>query len=297
MFSLCFTRGKKIKNKVLQNSFDKKRTQKEYRTSAFGYKGSITIEAALVLPIFMIFTAGLITILSLLSFQSEVQEAVNETAKSFSRKAYIAENTKAGDVVINTASISAALLGPGLGDIKNDRHLQGGFNPLMSTYDAETGIIDVVVTYDYKIHVLPENIASIPMAQRMRMRAWVGRKLDTAGSGGNSGEESEDGNGNTVYVTETGTVYHTSKNCTYLDLSIHQISYGNVSDARNKSGGKYYGCPLCSKGAHPSSVYITDYGENWHTSLSCSGLKRTVSEKDISDVGDLPLCSKCGGKH
>ena len=111
------------------------------------------------------------------------------------------------------------------------------------------------------------------------------------------------GNGNntkndTVYVTPTGTVYHTSPDCNYLDLSIHAENASDISSARNKNGSKYSACPLCAKSGSSGIVYITDYGTDWHTSLECSGLKRTVIEKDRSEVEGMRICTKCAnGQH
>ena len=40
----------------------------------------------------------------------------------------------------------------------------------------------------------------------------------------------------TVYVTETGVVYHKDYNCTHLKLSIHMASASEIEHMRNESG-------------------------------------------------------------
>ena len=120
---------------------------------------------------------------------------------------------------------------------------------------------------------------------------WTGKKLDQK-----EAREEETGS-HIVYVTPYGTVYHTSKDCHYLDLSIRQIPVSEISSARNADGAIYEKCTCADHVAAGGSVYITDYGTNWHTDIHCSGLKRTVNEINISEIGNLHLCPKCGEQH
>lgn len=98
-----------------------------------------------------------------------------------------------------------------------------------------------------------------------------------------------------VYLAETGTVYHKSRSCIYLNPTISQVPYQEIAGRRNHSGGKYYACKYCGgKNKLPNYVFITIYGDSWHTLKTCSGLKRTVRRVPLSKVGNLPACSKCG---
>jgi hypothetical protein len=45
-----------------------------------------------------------------------------------------------------------------------------------------------------------------------------------------------------------------------------------------------------------STVFITDYGTNYHGKLGCSKLKRTVHKVHKSEVDGKNLCSKCKGE-
>ncbi len=45
-----------------------------------------------------------------------------------------------------------------------------------------------------------------------------------------------------------------------------------------------------------STVFITDYGTNYHGKLGCSKLKRTVHKTHKSEVNGKNLCSKCKGE-
>lgn len=95
------------------------------------------------------------------------------------------------------------------------------------------------------------------------------------------------------YVTENGLVYHKDYHCSYLDLSIRMTHMGTVSDLRNESGGRYYPCEHCMKG-NAGTIYITNFGDRYHSSLSCSGLKRTIYAIPVSEAAGKGACSKCG---
>jgi len=98
------------------------------------------------------------------------------------------------------------------------------------------------------------------------------------------------------YYTQHGTVYHTSRSCTHLDLSIRGVTYAQAGSSRNKSGGKYHKCEKCADSLHTRAmVYITDYGNRYHSSLTCSGLKRSIYMIRRSEAVGKRMCSKCGG--
>ena len=68
----------------------------------------------------------------------------------------------------------------------------------------------------------------------------------------------------------------------------------------SSSDGKYKICERCCHGITPQDgeeVYITIYGDRYHKSRTCSGLKRTIREIMLSQVGNRAPCSKCGGKE
>ena len=99
-----------------------------------------------------------------------------------------------------------------------------------------------------------------------------------------------------VYGAENGVVYHTEINCTYIRLSISPTSLDQVKNLRNEYGGKYHPCEKC--GRHASGVvFITKDGDRYHSSLECSGLKRTISQVSMEEAGHLRPCPRCSGKH
>lgn len=279
-------------------------------SAALKKKGSLTIEAALSLPIFLFFVIAVFYFLMIIFLQSDIQLRMEETARSMGKQAYLIE--RMDGLTIENEEVDAetkGLLAAGLNPLviktsilKNDLSKKidsskiqggtGGFYTYHSSYDEQDGVLDIIAHYNYRIPFLPGNMGQIKLSQRCRSHTWVGRELRTQAGG----KESNDQDAKTVYVTEYGTVYHLSKDCHYLDLSIHTVSAGDIDEARNANGGKYYPCS-CAKHAAAGSYYVTDYGTNYHADLSCSGLKRTIREVDISEVSSMHACPKCGGDH
>ena len=118
---------------------------------------------------------------------------------------------------------------------------------------------------------------------RSKMSAWSGYEREGWMDTGND----------TVYVTETGLVYHKDYHCSHLDLSIRMTHLELVEGLRNENGGKYYPCEHCVKG-NGGNIYITNSGDRYHSSLSCSGLKRTIYAIPISEAAGKGACSRCG---
>lgn len=120
----------------------------------------------------------------------------------------------------------------------------------------------------------------------VKVHAWTG-----AGEGTFAGNEETE---KMVYVTESGSVFHKDQGCTYLDLSVNQVSAGELSSLRNAYGERYTACSSCSRKQEPAgNVYITEKGRHYHNQETCSGLKRTVRLVKESEAAGH-ACSRCG---
>ncbi len=98
-----------------------------------------------------------------------------------------------------------------------------------------------------------------------------------------------------VLITESGYAYHFSYSCPTLNIKPEKIMMDNVSQRRNEGGGKYYPCEICiKKNIQADMVYITADGDRYHIKNDCPGLKRTISEVPISQVGRRRPCKRCG---
>ncbi|MCD8097772.1 MAG: hypothetical protein LUE31_07035 [Lachnospiraceae bacterium] len=145
--------------------------------------------------------------------------------------------------------------------------------------------------YDYDTARTPFSalaFGSRSVLRHVKIRAWVGYTGESFDAGG--GEQ-------IVYRTPDGEVYHLSCDCSYLALSVRSLVFSALSEERNDSGSRYTACEYCvGDGAANALVYITDYGDCYHNSRSCRGLKRTVMGVPLSEVSGLRCCSRCGSQ-
>jgi len=249
-------------------------------------RGSMTVEAALVFPIFLFALTALLYLLVLQQLQAEVGRVLTDTGRELSWQAY-----QSGE----TGTALAAGLG---GRQKAKEYLDGqsaagiikngveGISFLGSGWDSGASMITLQAHYQV---ILPPGLSwfhPIRITQSKTIRGWTG-------FGGRGSCESSRGN-EIVYVTDYGTVYHRRLDCQHLKLSIQQKSISEIGQLRNESGAKYYPCEKCWKNGS-GVVYITSDGNRCHESLNCSALVRGIHTVRLSDTGGMPPCSTCGG--
>lgn len=241
-------------------------------------KGSYTLEMAVVLPLVTAFMVSILFFFRVLQVQTQVQEALVYASRQTAAQASIGNSSAA---LFASAEMQFR---KELQQHKEYRHYvsesSGGVSLLLSDFEGPE--ITLRADYYIKLPITIFKIKGVHMTQSSVNRKWTGDR--------EAWTETD-----YVYVTEHGTVYHRSRNCRYLDLSIRAVEYVEIGALRNKNEHKYYACSQCAaKNKKKGQVYITDYGEVYHTSLSCSGLKRTVYLIPISEVGGKGPCSKCG---
>lgn len=220
--------------------------------------------------------------------------SLSETGKNIAVAAYV---TRYGGNVQEVPELAASALSAvyAQGKVRSqagDTSSVKNMNMLLSSFLQDEEEIDLVLTYQIRSPIgfikLPGNF----FIQRARIRAWTGRVP--------TGEGDESGNKETgddyVYVTETGGVYHEDSECTHLRLSVRAVDIGALDTLRNSSGAIYHNCERCARSPGSSTVYITEEGNRYHNSISCSGLKRTVRQVSREELNGMRACSRCG-KH
>lgn len=242
-------------------------------------KGSITVEAAFAIPIFFLALVALFYTLEVMSVRTTVRCGMQYAAKSAVEDVYVIPTVSPaalqGDLVnaIGADSLNRTIIVGGASGLDCNRSIMSPF----------TGVLEMKVDYKVKLPIPMFAVPPVSMSESLRMKGWNGY---TRTGWGNE-------NSDMVYVTQYGMVYHQSLQCSYLDLSIHPVNYSEIQGLRNQSAGKYHACEYCGWGAKFGTVYITNYGDRYHTSLACGGLKRTISQVPISEAVGKGACSKC----
>lgn len=121
-----------------------------------------------------------------------------------------------------------------------------------------------------------------------RIRKWTG--YDVMNSSVTNEEEEW------VYITPTGSAYHKDPNCSYLNPKIYSAVSSKIGGYRNESGEIYRQCESCRDITLTGICFYTEYGNRYHSTLKCSGLKRTIYSVLLSEVEGRHLCSKCAAR-
>lgn len=151
---------------------------------------------------------------------------------------------------------------------------------------ASEGVLDIVMTYQVAPWIEIPFVRPFRMVNRYYGRLWTGYNL-SEGSGG--GDDAQD----VVYITETGSVYHESLDCTHLKLDIREVSLSEARAARNENGGRYGECLKCRKKLFQGTVFISREGDSYHYDRGCSGLKRTIYTIPRQQASKYRPCSRC----
>ncbi len=253
-----------------------------YNNDILNKKGSVTIEAAFGIPLFLFAALCLIWLIEIQSIKISITAAAQSAAKS------AAEDT-AVIPVLNTIKLKSDIVSLIGEDRINRSIIRGGSSGIScwkSYVSPATGEMNIKVEYDIMVPIPVIGSPSASLEEKFTISSWNGRNNEQMG-----GENRE-----IVYMTENGSVYHEDYNCSYLRLSLRYVPYEELGSIRNESGGRYHACEKCVIGSAMTGVYITENGNKYHNTLGCSGLKRTIYAVKRSETGGVGGCSRCSGQ-
>ncbi len=260
--------------------------------SSFSLKGSMALEGSLVLPIFLFYMVTVLYCLEIVRFQSDVFESMHQAASRAWLSAYEYVQTDGGEHSIMPQRIVEET------EENIVNYLSRQKLPFLCVEENENGVkiqavpddkgrgnLSVKVSYQVKNFIDWLPIGGVHVCEHIFVHGFVGY------TGTSSGTESE--HGTYVYVTPSGTKYHTVESCTYLRVKLRTIKADELGNLRNASGEIYKPCEVCEP-TGDGLYFYTKWGNRYHINSDCSALKRTVYLIPISDVGSRTACSKCG---
>lgn len=255
------------------------------------FRASLTVETALVLPIFMFAMLSIMSFCRVIEYSDTVAAALHQSARAMAQYAYIAEAGVSDSVETGLAPGGVAIsVAYASGQVNNRLRSKGFYDGSISYLRSaamKNNIIDLIATEDVPILYDFLGMKTIRVTDRARVHAFTGYD--------NTGTEDIDTEEEIVYVTTSGSVYHRSRNCSHLKVTPTAISCAQLGDARSSQGAKYYPCEYCAKRSECTVYYVTEYGDRFHTIATCQALKRDVTAVPLSQVSGKNACKTCGG--
>ena len=279
-----FSCQKYFSGKAVQN--DKQRASNLKRTSfSASEKGAATLEASLILPLFLVVMLLLASAGEILMIHGQMAHGLKEAVCQAAVAEYAAAGRGAGGKALAEISAKAVFLSAVDRKFLDRSGLEGG-----SAKAAASVRLVKTAKEEYEARITYTIRKAYPFlwpvtetyTQKIRQKAMTGYVPD--------GDEISEG---VVYITPHESVYHTDLNCTHLALDI------SVDDNVEKYlNGKtsYKECEKCTK-YHEGEIaclYVAKEGDAYHTDLTCSGLKRTVRQADKSTLKGVKPCQRCG---
>lgn len=250
----------------------KKNVKKENIFASF--RGSLSLEACLVIPLFVMFLMTIILSVEMVRLQTNLFEALHQGYSSCFEDVDGKEALSRAYLYMDSRKYPYICLSGNL-DIED-----------ISTVSTD-GIVELKTCYRLKdfIFYLPTGVGRI--SDRVYGHAFTGYSMST--------QDVETMEEEYVYVTATGSKFHRSSECSYIRVTVIPVDYSYMEYGRNNDGAKYYPCEICHPGKG-GTLYITREGNRYHGNRGCSGLKRTIkilTEREAIDSG-YTACSKCG---
>ena len=208
---------------------------------------SVSIEAAIAIPVFLFCFLEILSLLNYLSVYSGVLYATKATAErvavysyAYDQLAGVDKEISLGEEVVTSLVFSELFLESQIHKMcannlyKNT--IKGGtegIHLLGSHIDRAQSCVDIIAYYTVE-PMIPFAGTEMFMMNRYYTKLWTGYKAEK-----NIDEDVY------VFITENGSVYHLTENCTYLKLSISKVNAADLYIRRNEFGGTYSECEIC----------------------------------------------------
>lgn len=273
-------------------------------------RGIITVEASIILPVYILIISSIIYLFNILYIQNTFQERMSEISREISSNYYIVQsiaslnskdrlnfyqyNSQADNssstIVYNLSSslvtasyISNLFNSNDIQALTNSSNIVNKANGLSfsGTYiDTATNDLIIHLSYKIKLPFLPGSL-SLPIKQFCRLHLFYGKNITQ-----NKGDTTT-----YVYCSESGNIYHTNKYCSYLTKYTSVVPVSNIPSLGIIA---CYRCNYPTYSANAKYVYITSDGERYHYSLDCPTFTCHIYKIDYTQLASYyRLCTRC----
>lgn len=249
-------------------------------------KGSMTVEAAIVVPLLLLFFLHLGSCMEMLRLHGRLEYALWQTGRELA----VFAAAQAGDDIPDMA-VSYLYVNGRVQQILGREYLDDsplvygslGLNYLASEYQEDENI-NIILTYQVSPPITCFPFPYFRMTSRYYGRAWTGYAVGQ-----------EEGHIRYVYVTEDGEVWHSRADCSHLKLHIYDAPSQNVWMLCNADGERYRACSRCGNYPPGETAYLTREGNRYHTVRDCPALLRRVRAVKWRENMPYRPCSRCSG--
>ncbi len=270
-----------------------------------GNRGSMTVEAAVVVPLLILFILHLGSCMEMLRLHGRLEYALWQAGRELVVYG-AAENRDSvpgvdpdGDPdnsrsAVTDLAVSYLYVNGRVGQLLGIDYLDSspltyghmGLNYLASEYLEEDECINIVLTYQVCPQITCFPFPYFRMSSKYYGRAWTGFDV-----------EGEAERITYVYVTEDGEVWHSRGDCSHLKLSVCEARPETVWMLRNAGGECYRPCSRCVDRPLEGTVYLTQEGNRYHSVRSCPSLLRRVHAVVWRENMPYRPCSRCAVSH
>lgn len=263
---------------------------------------SLTLEAALVLPLFLFAAVLLMLPMKILSTDRKIQAGLEAAGEDLSRLAYLQNALERGDVEAlkgagEMVEGARGLIGAAaliyvqnrIGDYIDTEQVRG-FHLWGSNMDEEENRIALVAEYEIVLPFPTFGLGSIKRTAKSVRRRWIGKSREDDAAD----QTEEEIDNRIVYVGRNGKRYHLSRSCHYLANTLTAVSVESAKERKNSKGERYHACSSCGSAVKAGdTVYIMPSGTSYHADRGCRSIMAYVRAVRFSEVKHLGACSYC----
>lgn len=224
-------------------------------------RASMSVEAAIALPVFVFFSVALLSPIRWLDNQRKAQTEAERICEELSLWAYAEE-----------------------GNYITKEEIQ--------EKDAEKEVVQYEWSYREKVPFFQIRGSGVEMKVAAQRRKWIGLdgKLREEREALEAGELEE----TMVYVGAGMGRYHLRRDCHYISNQYESLSSDEARTRKTSDGHQLKPCDTCKPdSADSGTVYVTAEGRHYHRSVSCPSMVSYVRRVPLREVAYLGACSYC----